>query len=122
MSNTDFWQKDQEEISRLSQQRASLKEKIDQWQKLIQDAEDTMILAEMAIEEDDEITLKEVEKDTHRLQKETKALELKSLLGDPDDRRNAIIAINAPIKIVFPFPNLYPIPPTIRPSRIIASD
>ena len=79
----------------MSQQRASLKENIDHWQKLTQDVEDTMILAEMAIEEDDEITLKEVEKDTHRLQKETKALELKSLLGDPDDRRNAIVAINA---------------------------
>ena len=49
MSNADFWQKDQEEISRLSQQRASLKEKIDHWQKLTQNVEDTMILAEMAI-------------------------------------------------------------------------
>ena len=61
MSNADFWQKDQEEISRLSQKRASLKEKIDQWQKLNQDAEDTMILAKMAIEEDDENNIQEVE-------------------------------------------------------------
>jgi peptide chain release factor 2 len=95
MSNADFWHKDQEEISQLSQQRASLREKIDLWKKLYQDAEDAKILAEMAIEENDEITLKEVEKDSNRLQKAIKALELKSLLGDPDDHRNAIVAINA---------------------------
>jgi peptide chain release factor 2 len=95
MSSSDFWHKDQEEISLLSQQRASLREKIDLWKKLYQDAEDAKILAEMAIEENDEITLKEVEKDSNRLQKAIKALELKSLLGDPDDHRNAIVAINA---------------------------
>jgi peptide chain release factor 2 len=95
MSSSDFWHKDQEEISLLSQQRASLREKIDLWKKLYRDAEDAKILAEMAIEENDEITLKEVEKDSNRLQKAIKALELKSLLGDPDDHRNAIVAINA---------------------------
>ncbi len=95
MSNANFWQKDQEEVSQLSQQRASIRERIDQWTKLYQEAEDAKILAEMAFEEDDEPTFKEVEKNVNRLQKEIKALEFLSLLGDPDDRRNAIIAINA---------------------------
>jgi len=36
-----------------------------------------------------------VEKDVHRLEKDVKGLEFHSLLGDPDDRRNAIVAINA---------------------------
>jgi peptide chain release factor 2 len=95
MSNPDFWQKDQEEVSRISQQRASLRELIDLWQRLYQEAEDGKTLAEMAFEEHDEDTLSEVEKDVNILQKEINELEFQSLLGGTDDKRNAIIAINA---------------------------
>lgn len=95
MSNPSFWQKDQEEISRISQQRASLREKIDLWKKLYQDVEEGKILAEMAFEESDEPTLREVEKDVDQLQENIKGLEFQLLLPDPDDRRNAIFAINA---------------------------
>ena len=49
----------------------------------------------MALEEDDGPTLKEVEEDIFRLEKEVKGLEFQSLLGDPDDKRNAILSINA---------------------------
>ena len=95
MSKAGFWQKDQEEISRLSQQRASLREKIDLWQRFYQEVEEGKILAEMAFEEGDAPTLKEVERDVARLEEEIKGLEIHSLLGDRDDRRNAIVAINA---------------------------
>jgi peptide chain release factor 2 len=95
MSKADFWQKDQEEISKLNQQSASLREKIDQWKKYYQEVEDAKILAEMAHEENDQSTLKEVETDVSRLEKKVKGLEFQSLLGDPDDKRNAIVAINA---------------------------
>jgi len=95
MGKADFWQKNQEEISRLNQQRASLREKIDQWHQYYQETEDAKILAEMAYEEDDQPTLQEVKQDVSRIEKEVKDLEFQSLLGDPDDRRNAIVAINA---------------------------
>jgi len=95
MAKPDFWQKDQEKISRLNQQRASLREKIDQWHKCFSETEDAKILTEMAYEEGDQSTLKEIEKDILRLEKEVKGFEFQSLLGDPDDRRNAIVAINA---------------------------
>jgi peptide chain release factor 2 len=95
MSNANFWQKDQEEITRISQERASLGERIDQWNRFHQEAEDARILLDMAAEEDDERTLKEVQKDVIRLKKELKSLEFLALLGEPDDRRNAIVAINA---------------------------
>ena len=95
MEKADFWQKDQDEISRLNQQRATLKEIIDQWQKHYLETEDAKILAEMAHEEDDQSTLKEIEKDVLRLEKEVNDLEFQSLLGEPDDRRNAILAVNA---------------------------
>ena len=95
MAKPDFWQKDQEKISRLNQQRAGLREKIDQWHKCFSETEDAKILTEMAYEEGDQSTLKEIEKDILRLEKEVKGFEFQSLLGDPDDRRNAIVAINA---------------------------
>jgi len=95
MLKANFWQKDQEEISQLTQQRASLREKIDQWQELNQKTEDAKILAEMAFEEDDKGTLKEVEKDINSLEEEIIGLEFLALLGGPDDRQNAIAAINA---------------------------
>jgi peptide chain release factor 2 len=95
MAKTDFWQRDQDEISRISQQRATLKEIIDQWQKHYLETEDAKILAEMANEEDDQPTLKEIERDIFRLEKEVSDLEFHSLLGEPDDRRNAIFAVNA---------------------------
>jgi len=90
-----FWQKDQEDVSRLTQERAWLREQIDTWQTLHKETEDAGLLAEIAQEERDETTLKEVSRDVARLQKEINGLELRSLLGDPDDKRNAIVAINA---------------------------
>jgi peptide chain release factor 2 len=95
MGRADFWQRDQQEISRLNQQRALLREKIDRWHKFYRETEDARILAQMALEEDDQPTLKEVENDVSRLEREIKGLEFKSLLADPDDERNAIMAINA---------------------------
>jgi len=79
----------------LTQKRASLREKIDQWQNFHQETEDAKILAEMAMEENDAPTLKEVSGDVDRLQKKIKVLEFQSLLSEPDDRRNIIMAINA---------------------------
>ncbi len=95
MSSNDFWQRDQEEISQFNQQRAMLSDKISLWQDLRRKSEDSKILAEMALEEKDQDTLGEVYSDINSLEKEIKDLEFKSLLGEPDDKRNAIIAINA---------------------------
>ena len=95
MSKANFWQKDQEETCRISQKRASLEEEIDRWQNLRKETEDARILAEMAFEEDDNTTLNEVENEIDRLQREIQGIESSLLLGDPDDVRNAIVAINA---------------------------
>ncbi|MFC1868719.1 peptide chain release factor 2 [Thermodesulfobacteriota bacterium] len=95
MAKADFWQGSQGEISRLNQERAALSESIDQWKRLYREAEEAKILAQMAFEEEDASTMKEVAKDVLRLEKEIERLELQSLLGDPDDKRNAIVAINA---------------------------
>jgi len=95
MSQADFWRKDQEEISHLNQQSAVLRTTIDEWQSHFRKLEDAKILAEMAFEENDEPTLKEVEKDISEVENAIKDLEFHSLLGERDDKRNAIVSINA---------------------------
>ena len=95
MAKADFWNKDQEEISRLNQQSAAMREHISRWDGFYKEAEEAKILAEMAFEEEDQPTLKEVEGDVSRLEERIKGLQLQSLLGEEDDKRNAIVAINA---------------------------
>ncbi len=95
MSNAGFWQQSQNETSKLSRERSLLQDKINQWNTFHQEAEDALILTEIAIEEDDETALKEVRTDVNQLQKRIKSMEFLSLLGGPDDKRNAIVAINA---------------------------
>lgn len=95
MSCTDFWKRDQDEIAKLSQQRVGLKENIEKWDRYFRESEDAKLLAQMALEEADESTLKEVEADVVRLEGEIHGLEMHLLLGDPDDKRNAIVAVNA---------------------------
>jgi peptide chain release factor 2 len=95
MGRPDFWQSNQNEATRISQERASLSEPIERWENFYRQTEDAKILAEMALEEEDASTLSDVEKDVTRLQEEVKGLEFQSLLGDADDRLNAILAINA---------------------------
>ena len=95
MASKDFWQRDQDQISQLSQERSVLKETIDTWHALHNQMEDAKIMADMAREEDDETTLKEVFDEIRLAQKKVKTLQLDSLLSEPDDKRNAIVAINA---------------------------
>jgi peptide chain release factor 2 len=95
MEEAHFWQKDKDEVSKISQQRVALKDTIDQWKRLYRETEDARLLAEMAVEEDDQPTLQEVQRDISRIAEEVKKLEVQSLFSDPDDKRNAIVAINA---------------------------
>ena len=95
MADPGFWRRDQEEVSRLSQERASLRERIDTWQSLRKEVEDAKLLSEIAHEEQDTSILEEVSGDVARIEKALSVLEFQALLGDPDDRRNAIVAINA---------------------------
>lgn len=95
MARNEFWQKGQEETSRVSQKRAALQDTLERWDGFRRQIDDARLLAEMAEEEGDSATLKEVERDVSRLEKEINALDLQTLLGEPDDKRNAILSINA---------------------------
>jgi len=95
MADASFWQRESEEVARLNQERAALREEVEGWRSLRREAEDAALLAEMAVEEKDEAALSEVEADVEDLERRVKKLEFRSLLGDRDDRRNAIVSINA---------------------------
>jgi peptide chain release factor 2 len=95
MSEAAFWKDNQERISQMGQQHAALKETIDRWRQYHEETEDARILAELASEENDEPTMRDLERDVARIQKGVSSLEFHSLLGEPDDSRNAIVAINA---------------------------
>ncbi len=95
MATPGFWNQDQEEIATLTQQRAALQEKIERWKQLHKSTEESRLLAEMAVEEGDKSTLREVDSEVKRIEKDIQQLELQSLLGDRDDHRNAILAINS---------------------------
>jgi len=95
MAQAAFWQKDQDELSRINQKRVAMKDIIDQWKRFYKETEDSKLLAEMALEEGDQDTIQEVEKDLSRILQEIRKLEFHLLFSDPDDKRNAIVAINA---------------------------
>ena len=95
MSKADFWQRDQEEITRLNQEQSYLREEIGLWKKVKNELEDAKLLAELAYEEDDNSSLREAENEVRRLEKEIREIRFHSLLNNPDDIRNAIVAINA---------------------------
>ena len=95
MSKAGFWERNHEEVSQISQERASLKDTVDNWEELKRESDDLNILIELAVEEDDSKTMEEISRDLSRLEKRIESLELQSLLSEPDDKRNCIVSINA---------------------------
>jgi len=95
MSVPDFWKKNQDEIARVNQEASILKDDVDRWKKYFSEAEDARILAQMAYDEDDESSLKEIQNDIVILEENVRKLEFRSLLSEPDDKSNAIVSINA---------------------------
>ena len=95
LSKTDFWQNNQNEATELSQERGLLSNQLEEWHRYKNELEELDILTKLAQEENDEKMIEEARKDLLELEKEIKRYELQTLLGDKDDKRNAIVAINA---------------------------
>jgi peptide chain release factor 2 len=95
LSNSDFWQKDHSEATELSQERGVLINQLEQWQRYKNELEELDILTKVALEENDHNSLKDLNKELLELEKQIERYELQSLLGDRDDKRNAIVSVNA---------------------------
>lgn len=72
-----------------------LSNQLEEWHRHKNELEEIDILTKLAQEENDENSIVELRKELFELEKEIERYEFQTLLGDKDDRRNAIVAINA---------------------------
>jgi peptide chain release factor 2 len=94
MASQGFWN-DTESAQTTTRERTAILKSIEDWQRLAKDFEETLILYELAEEEKDEATIKEVESRLRRFEKEFRQFEIHRMLGAEEDGRNAIVDINA---------------------------
>ena len=94
MAKDGFWD-DQEAAKEVMRERAGLVDGVEVLTQLSQQAEDAAVLLELSQEEQDKAAAKEVAQGLEDLEKGVARLEAKRLLGEPDDHRAAILAINA---------------------------
>ena len=94
MASADFWQ-NQEKAKHTLQERNRLKQKITAWSRVASRLDDALLMAELAVEENDEPILNEISADLPKIQKEVKTLELSTLLSGEYDAGNAIMSIQA---------------------------
>lgn len=94
MARQDFWD-DPEKSKDVLKERAQLSEVVSEFDALKTELEDNELLLDLAIEENDGDALQEVARKTRELQKKIKGLEVRQMLGGENDRRNAIVNINA---------------------------
>ena len=60
LSNSEFWQKDHSEAAELSQERGVLINQLEEWQRYKNDLEELDILTNVALEENDQNSLKDL--------------------------------------------------------------
>lgn len=90
----DFWN-DVENSQKVQRRLKNLKDKNESFQKLSASWDDMMTLCEMAIEEDDDSMLPELEGDYAEFEKKLEAMHLSTLLTGPYDANNAILTFHA---------------------------
>ncbi|MEN6484424.1 MAG: peptide chain release factor 2 [Syntrophobacteraceae bacterium] len=76
-------------------ERAEINEVLDSIKQFHSELEDAELLLEMAVEEGDEDTIAEVLQRSRNLQKGFKGIELRRMLSQENDDKNAIVSINA---------------------------
>ncbi len=89
----DFWA-DQENSSKILQKVKQLKDKYEAFRNLETRLEDAIMLAEMAIEENDESSIEEVQAELDFVEKESEKQRLDALLTGEYDKNNAIVSFH----------------------------
>jgi len=90
----NFWN-DNESAQKILKERTALKAEVDFWQDLKSEVEETKGYFELAREENDEETLREVQARVARLEQEIRTAEFKCTLGGENDSNNAIVSIHS---------------------------
>ncbi len=88
-----FWDS-QETAQKILRQLNNKKERLDDWKSHNQQTEDMELMLEMALEADDNSVIDELEGESAALAKSIQDLELRGLLSEPEDKKNAILTIH----------------------------
>ena len=88
-----FWN-DAENSAKVLRNIKQLKTKIENYEKLAQKVEDTLVLTEMAIEENDEGLVDEIVSEVKEIEKEEERQRIEVLLSGEYDRNNAIVSFH----------------------------
>lgn len=89
----NFWT-DTQEAQKVEREIASQQKWLESWQTIRDSADDLETLLEMANEEDEDLST-EIDVEIEKLEPLVDALELRSMLGGPDDDRTAILTIHS---------------------------
>ncbi len=89
----NFWN-DAEKSSKKLQEIKQLKDKVESYEELLTKLEDTLMLCEMAMEENDESSVDEVLRETDFIETEAEKKRIEVLLCGPYDKNNAIVSFH----------------------------
>ena len=92
-TSTEFWN-DQENSGKVLKEIKRMKDKIEKYEALEAKLEDTITLAELAIEENDESLVPEVEGDMKAIMAEEEKQRIEVLLSGEYDQNNAIVSFH----------------------------
>ncbi len=94
MAKQDFWD-DPDKSKDILKERAHLTDIVKDFDELGTELEESELLLDMAVDEEDADTIKEVAAKARALQKKIRALEVRQMLSGENDDKNAIVSINA---------------------------
>ena len=89
----NFWD-DPSRSTKVMQQIKQMQDTIAEYETLCGKLEDALVLSEMAIEENDEGSVSEVESELAYIEKEEERMRMEVLLSGPYDRNNAILSFH----------------------------
>ena len=93
MAEPDFWT-DQENAEKTGKEKTTLEQQLTWFTDRENDLEELSILIELLDEGDSDASV-EIEEKVKRLEQEFSSMETRRMLSGPDDRRPAIVQINA---------------------------
>jgi len=93
-AKADFWE-NQETATAVLKERRLVSGKVDNYRQLEAALEDSEVLLELAVEEEEEEVLKEATVQIADIAKHIDQLSFDLMLDDPEDQSNAIVSINA---------------------------
>lgn len=94
MTKNDFWD-NSATAAAILRERSAIQAEIGEWRARVEDLQETEVLLELGIEEDDRETVQEAERRLLSLERAMEQAEFNRLLRGEHDRNNAIVSINS---------------------------